>query len=899
MKSGISTFDVSIIVPTLNEAENIDALLSAIFESVGGQAFKSEVIVVDDGSKDGTRDRVRRWSAHSPVRLVEREHERGLTGAVLAGAHAARSGVVVVMDADLSHPASVLPQLIQPVLGDRCDMVIGTRYMRGGKTVGWPLKRKLISRAASLMAWPLVDVADPMSGYFAVRRERMLAVDPDARGFKIGMELLVNTPNPPRVEQVPIVFREREAGRSKLGASTVFAYLDRLRVLAGGRVSGSSAVRFGVVGLMGVAVDSLCFWVLMLAGVQLALAHLLSFAAATLFNFVLNARWSFRPSAAETSLQTLWRMSRYILVILMALCLRGAVLGTLIDQFAVQALPAVVIAIIFAAVVSYLGYAFFVFPDSSDKTGTHIRWRVACVGVVGYLVLIRFFNLGLTELLREEAYYWNYAKHPSPGYLDHPPMVAWLIGLGTWVFGDTEFGVRIGAFTCWAVTAFFGYAMTKEMFDKAAAMRTVLLLAIMPFFFSIGFLITPDAPLTMCWAGTLYFLQRVLLGGRDRAWWGVGLFIGLGMLSKYSIGTLGPAILLYLAIDPRARRWFLSIRPYLAVVLAVAFFSPVIYWNWKNDWASFAFQTVNRINAKTSFGLPQLVGSCLLLLTPLGLIAGLRAFAGGPSWRNRVTDDRVWGMSRTQLFAIVFAGVPLLVFVVFSLTHQPKLNWTGPAWLALIPLVAARMVPDASAVRAAVLFRREQAWALTTAVLVLGYSTFLYYTSIGLPGVPYPSHFVFAGWRDMGEQIERIEERVEAQRRAEPLVVGLDTYGISSRIAFYRFRDDLSSTEAHAQEGVTGTSGRHAFDQDSLMFSVWNPTEQMAGRDIIIVDFDDKQLMDGTLEGYFDSMSQLCRMPVQSHGRSAGEFYYRIGYDYHPSAGAFAYSTPHLVKVGY
>ena len=191
---------------------------------------------------------------------------------------------------------------------------------------------------------------------------------------------------------------------------------------------------------------------------------------------------------------------------------------------------------------------------------------MAAIGLIGYTVLLRLVYLGLPDLLPEEAYYWNYAQHLDLGYLDHPPMVAWLIGLGTAVFGDTEFGVRIGAFLCWFVTAGFCFALARDLFGKGTALVTVMLAAVLPFFFLFGFFTTPDAPLTACWAGALFFLERALLAGRARAWWGAGICLGLGMLSKYTIVLLAPATLAFLLLDRPSRRWLRRPEPYLAAL---------------------------------------------------------------------------------------------------------------------------------------------------------------------------------------------------------------------------------------------------------------------------------------------------------------------------------------------
>ena len=130
---------------------------------------------------------------------------------------------------------------------------------------------------------------------------------------------------------------------------------------------------------------------------------------------------------------------------------------------------------------------------------------------IGAAIFMRLVYLGLPELMEQEAYYWNYAQHPALSYLDHPPLVAVLIRAGTALFGTTEFGVRIGAFVCWFVTAFFTYHLTLKIFNVSAARAAVLLLTVLPLYFGVGFLMTPDAPLHVAWSALLYFLYRALI----------------------------------------------------------------------------------------------------------------------------------------------------------------------------------------------------------------------------------------------------------------------------------------------------------------------------------------------------------------------------------------------------
>ena len=204
----------AVIVPTLDEAENILPLVEQIEQS---DLPFAEIIFVDDGSRDGTREIVRDLSRSHPVHLLARDAaERGLAGAIIAGAEACAAELVVVMDADLSHPPEKTPALLQPILRDEADLVIGSRYIAGGATPDWPLWRRAMSRAASLLAYPLTGVHDSMGGFFAVRRDCLLQFASRATGFKIAFEMLVRGRRKLRVREVPIVFRDRQRGKSKM-----------------------------------------------------------------------------------------------------------------------------------------------------------------------------------------------------------------------------------------------------------------------------------------------------------------------------------------------------------------------------------------------------------------------------------------------------------------------------------------------------------------------------------------------------------------------------------------------------------------------------------------------------------------------------------------------------------
>jgi hypothetical protein len=159
-------------------------------------------------------------------------------------------------------------------------------------------------------------------------------------------------------------------------------------------------------------------------------------------------------------------------------------------------------------------------------------------------------------------------------------MVAWLIRAGTAVFGDTAAGVRAGAFACNLAASYFTYRLTRDVFGVAAARAAVLLIQVLPFSFLAGMLMTPDAALPAAWAASVYYLRRALVTGRKHAWWGVGISIGVGLLSKLTISVLVIPVVATALFDPRARRWLrialqrhflgISIRPRMAAWLARA-----------------------------------------------------------------------------------------------------------------------------------------------------------------------------------------------------------------------------------------------------------------------------------------------------------------------------------------
>jgi dolichol-phosphate mannosyltransferase len=218
------------VLPTYNERERIRELVSALFRICGAEGIHLELVIVDDNSPDGTGGLADELAGVHRIRVIHRAGKLGLGTAVVAGFAVASADVVGVMDADFSHPPALVPRLLQTFTAAEADLVIASRYVRGGATPDWPLKRRLLSRAACLLARPLSPVRDAASGFFIIRRDIARATTVKAGGFKICLELIVRS-GATRLIEVPYRFEDREEGESKMSLREAAGYLVQLRDL--------------------------------------------------------------------------------------------------------------------------------------------------------------------------------------------------------------------------------------------------------------------------------------------------------------------------------------------------------------------------------------------------------------------------------------------------------------------------------------------------------------------------------------------------------------------------------------------------------------------------------------------------------------------------------------------
>ncbi len=249
--------ELSIVVPTFNEAGNVARLVRQLSETLGDVAW--EVIFVDDDSTDGTAEIVRALArGDARVRCVQRIGRRGLASACIEGALASAAPYVAVMDGDLQHDECLLPRMLDILRGGATDIVVGSRYVAGGGTDGWQHDRQAMSNFATLLSRPLVgaDLKDPMSGFFMIRRDAFMATvrGLSAVGFKILLDLFASAPKPLRFVELPFRFRTREAGASKLDSGAMWDYVMLLLDKTAGRYVPVRFLSFSLIGSFGVVV---------------------------------------------------------------------------------------------------------------------------------------------------------------------------------------------------------------------------------------------------------------------------------------------------------------------------------------------------------------------------------------------------------------------------------------------------------------------------------------------------------------------------------------------------------------------------------------------------------------------------------------------------------------------
>jgi hypothetical protein len=370
------------------------------------------------------------------------------------------------------------------------------------------------------------------------------------------------------------------------------------------------------------------------------------------------------------------------------------------------------------------------------------------LAAIAVLTLVRACLAATLGLSEDEAYYRLWALAPAMGYLDHPPMVGWMIALGRAIAGDTPLGIRLAGIAVSLLGPLVLWRTAALLFGPVVARRSVWLALAMPLLAVGGVIVTPDTPSVLFW-GLAGWALAELHASRNANWWlAVGVFAGLGLVSKYSNLFVGAGILLWLALVPANRRWLGSWQLWAGGAIACLIALPVVLWNYQHDWASFAKQ-FGRVGGGQRLGVvyvAELLGGTLGLMSPViavlgavGLVRAVRAAVAG----------------KDAASALLVAGMlPFLAYLlVHSLHDRVQANWMAPLYPAFA-ICAALALGPASAGEAA--FGRLGRWALGIG-FALSAMLYLHATRplVLVSGQRDPTSQT-RGWRELAAEVDRV-----------------------------------------------------------------------------------------------------------------------------------------------
>ncbi len=464
----------------------------------------------------------------------------------------------------------------------------------------------------------------------------------------------------------------------------------------------------------------------------------------------------------------------------------------------------------------------------SETVTRRLFWLIAG------MTLVRGLFAAATPLIHDEAYYWLWSRRLDWSYLDHPPMIAYLIRLAT-LGGDGELWVRLPALLLGPVIAYALFLLGRDLFDERVGFLAVVLYQVAPVLGASGMFSTPDAPMYLAWAVAMRFFWQAM-HGRPERWPAAGLALGLGLLSKLYTVFLGIGAAIYITLY--ARPWLRRPEAYLAAAVALLLLAPVMYWNVTHEWATLRFLLYERKEIGSAPGL----GAIKLLLTqhlPLVLVLfPAFAWAVWAAWRRR-SDERFGFLFWTSVPAVAIA------FLVAPL-GAARGHWMGPAYISLAVVLAA-------------LWTRPVTWLAAGNAVLQG----VFLALVLIPALPgFPGAREYYGWREAGA---RVLEEVAALAPDRPVIVA-DRYQVSAQLG-YHTRDTIPVLLLPRPDPA----------------SIWPSLERFAGATAVVVTYAPERFQ---WEGCFDRVEERPPIPVQLRGRVIQEFRVFRLYGLSPSCGS-------------
>jgi 4-amino-4-deoxy-L-arabinose transferase-like glycosyltransferase len=408
-------------------------------------------------------------------------------------------------------------------------------------------------------------------------------------------------------------------------------------------------------------------------------------------------------------------------------------------------------------------------------------WRGLLLLFLFRVLYIAFFPY---DLAGDEAYYWDWGRHPDWGYFSKPPLIGWLMALTGWAGANTAFGIRIFAVLLGTGTLIFLFLLGRRMYGSKAAFWAVAAMAACPGNAALNLLLTIDAPLLFFWSASLYLFWGVLTAERKRAAWSIALIfsLGLGALSKQMTLAFFACGLFFLIISPQYRAVLKKPWVWLGSLAALLFLVPPLYWNFKNNWITFHhtahhFEPSSLTATHLLKNTADFLGTQLLLMSPVTwlVLVGilLCCLFGFPR------------MGTKERFLFSFSGPALFFLLLMTLRQKINGNWPAAFYPSGMLLLGAWATGAFDASPRCNRWRKAFIPGIVTgaALAVLTYAVPFVVRSAGLEGTRLDPLIRLEGWADLARKITAV--RSTLPRPQETFLMTVGHRYLTSELAFY------------------------------------------------------------------------------------------------------------------